>query len=387
MDNFRADGFTPEDEGFMREAIRLAATGEGRVSPNPPVGCVLVKDGRIIARGWHDRLGDLHAEAMALREAGPAAAGALAYVTLSPCTSYGRQPPCANALIDAGVAGVIVGADDPNPSNSTGVEVLRAAGIPARAGCLAEEAEYAARGFFSMQRRKRPHLLFKYAMTLDGKIAACTGDSRWISCGNSREQVMDMRSRVDAVMVGSGTMLADNPLLTVREPAWSARRGAARHRQPMRVVVDSGLRTPPSSAMLTGEDGGPVLIACGGNASPERAEALRQAGAEVVAYPGKNGRVALQSLLTDLGKRGVNMVLCEGGGGLGWALLEAHLVDEVAVFIAPKLIGGRDAPGPVGGDGLPRMASAWRVAVREQSRSGDDVFIRGSVVYDESLDG
>ncbi|MCD8138691.1 MAG: bifunctional diaminohydroxyphosphoribosylaminopyrimidine deaminase/5-amino-6-(5-phosphoribosylamino)uracil reductase RibD [Planctomycetaceae bacterium] len=387
MDNFRANGFTPADEEFMRVAIRLAATGEGRVSPNPPVGCVLVKEGRIIARGWHDRLGDLHAEAMALREAGPAAEGATAYVSLSPCTTFGRQPPCSDALIAARVAGVVVGAEDPNPRNSSGVEVLRAAGIPARAGCLAEEAEYAARGFFSMQRRKRPNLLFKYAMTLDGKIAACTGDSRWVSCGSSREQVMDMRSRVDAIMIGSGTMRADNPLLTVREPAWSARGGAARHRQPLRVVVDGGLHTPPSAAMLRDVSGGPVLLACGGDAPPERADALRWAGAEVVPYPGEGGKVALHSLLADLGGRGVNRVLCEGGGGLGWALLSARLVDEVAVFIAPKLVGGRDAPGPVGGDGLPLMSGAWRVAVREQSRSGDDVFIGGTVIYDDSLDG
>ncbi len=386
MDTFRAGGFNPEDEGFMREAIRLAATGEGRVSPNPPVGCVLVKDGRIISRGWHDRLGDLHAEAMALREAGTASEGAVAYVTLSPCTSHGRQPPCADALIAARVAGVIVGSEDPNPRNSSGVDVLRAAGIPTVAGCLAEEAEYAARGFFSMQSRQRPHLLFKYAMTLDGKIAACTGDSRWVSCSNSREQVMDMRSRVDAVMVGSGTMLADNPLLTVREPAWSARGGSARHRQPMRVVVDGGLRTPATAAMLTEGGGGPVLIACGEDAPPERADALRQTGADVVPYPGRGGRVDLPSLLADLGRRGVNMVLCEGGGGLGWALLEARLVDEVAVFIAPKLVGGRDAPGPVGGEGLPLMSSAWQIAVREQSRSGDDIFITGAVVYANSLD-
>ena len=194
--------FTEEDAGFMRQALELARNGEGRVSPNPPVGCLLVKEGEVVGRGWHDRLGGIHAEAMALLEAGSRARGALAYVTLSPCVSWGRQPPCADALIRAGVAEVIAAAADPNPHNASGIEKLRQAGVPAAMGLLREEAEYLARGFFKSQRRRLPYLTLKYAMTLDGKIASVSGDSRWVSGKESREWVQDLRSRSDAILIG-----------------------------------------------------------------------------------------------------------------------------------------------------------------------------------------
>ena len=373
------DTFTTLDEPFMREALALARQGEGRVSPNPPVGCVLVKDGAVIARGWHDRLGGLHAEAMALAEAGENARGSTAYVTLSPCTTHGRQPPCADALIRAGVAEAVVASPDPNPRNADGAEVLRRAGVPVRVGLLREEAEYLARGFMKVQRTGLPWVILKYAMTLDGKIAAATGDSRWVSGPESRELVQDMRSRGDAILVGSGTVIADDPLLTVRGPALAARGGPEVHPQPLRLVVDGRCRMPATAAMLVPSRGagGPVVVFCSTDASAEKKRELEARGAEVVATPSDSGKVQLKAMLEDLARRGVNTVFCEGGGGLAGALVASGLVDEVVAFVAPKIIGGLTAPGPVGGEGFRLMAEAMPVAVREWRRVGDDIVVVG----------
>ena len=374
--------FTADDESFMRQALALAAAGEGRVSPNPPVGCVLVKNGAVVGRGWHDRLGDLHAEAMALRDAGEAARDADAYVTLSPCTTHGRQPPCSDALIRAGVAGVLVAADDPNPRNGSGVDLLNRAGVPARSGLLRDEAEYLARGFFKMMRRHTPFVTLKYAMTLDGKIAAASGDSRWVSGPESREMVHDLRSRHDAVVVGSGTALADDPLLNVRDPALSRRGGPDLHPQPARVVVDSRCRLPASAAMLRSDSGpgGPVLVATALERATDASKRLEAAGAEVLHLPGPDGRVDLKTLLNELGKRGKYMIFCEGGGGLAAGLLRAKLADELFAFIAPKLIGGNKAPGPVADLGLNLMADALPLKVRECIRVGNDICVRAGIV-------
>lgn len=374
-------GWSADDERFMREAIALAATGEGRVSPNPPVGCVIVNNGVPVGKGWHDRLGGPHAEAMALADAGDAARGGTAYVTLSPCTSHGRQPPCADALIRAGVERVVVAASDPNPCNCDGAEVLGRAGIRVEGGLLAEEAEYAARGFFKRIRTGLPYLTLKYAMTLDGRIAARTGDSRWVSGVESREWVQDFRSRVDAVLAGSGTALADDPLLNVRGAAWE-RRGGDTHRQPLRVVVDGGYRLPATAAMLDESrgKGGRVLVAGVEGRNPAGARALAGAGAEVLAFQeSADGKVPLGELLRALAERGVDMALCEGGGGLAGALLENGLVDEAVVFVAPKIVGGQEAPGPVGGSGKTKMADAWQVKVLERRVMGEDVMVRGTV--------
>lgn len=364
----------------MRAALALAGNGEGRVSPNPPVGCVLVKHGEIVGKGWHDRLGGLHAEAMALRDAGEAARGATAYVTLSPCTTHGRQPPCSAALINAGVAEVIVAADDPNPKNCSGVDLLRAAGIPARSGLLREEAEYLARGFFKTMRRGLPWVTFKYAMTMDGKIATGTGDSRWISGPASREIVQDQRSRHDAILVGSGTALTDDPLLTVRDPVL-ARRGGAAHPQPLRVVADSRCRMPTDAKMLQSdcEPGGDVLVACVQSAPGERIRALTDAGAEVLPLPSGDGHVPLGLLMEELARRGIGMVYLEGGSGLAAGMLREGLVDEVITFMAPKLIGGAGAPGPVGDIGVERLADALLLDIREYRQAGDDMMIRAAI--------
>lgn len=369
--------FTQDDAAYMREAILLASRGEGRVSPNPPVGCVLVKDGRIVGRGWHDRLGDLHAEAMALRDAGGNARGATAYITLSPCTSHGRQPPCSDALIRAGVAKAIAACRDPNPANTSGLEQLRQAGIEVADGLLREEAEYLARGFFSRVRRNRPFVTHKYAMTLDGKIATATGDSRWVSGPASRELVQDMRSRHDAVMVGVGTVLADDPALTVRDPVWSGRGGEAGHRQPLRVIVDSRASTPPASRLFDASlSGGPVLIFVTEAADTERGDALRHAGAEVVPVPARTGGVSLEAVLSELARRGVGLVLSESGSRLGASLVREGWVDEIVAFIAAKLVGGDAAFSPFADIGVSRMAEARRLAVRECKTVDHDIVIR-----------
>ncbi|MCL1999792.1 MAG: bifunctional diaminohydroxyphosphoribosylaminopyrimidine deaminase/5-amino-6-(5-phosphoribosylamino)uracil reductase RibD [Planctomycetes bacterium] len=368
--------FSEAESGFMRLALELAKNGEGRVSPNPPVGCVLVKNGRVVGRGWHDRLGGLHAEAAALSDAGAEAYGATAYVTLSPCCSQGRQPPCTDALIRAGIAGAVVAAEDPNPCNCSGLELLRQAGIPVRFGLLREEAEYLARGYFKKQRFGLPQVILKYAMTLDGKIAAASGDSRWISGPESRELVQDMRSRADAVLVGIKTVLADDPLLTVREPVLSRRGG--NHPQPLRVVADSRCRLPPGAAMFRPENGpgGKIFVAVLAGADPGMAAELERVGAEVRVFPAIGGGVALTSVLRVLAERGVNNILCEGGGGLAAGLLSLGLVDEIIAFVALKIVGGSGAPGPVGELGTTRIADASSFTMRECRRVGEDLMIR-----------
>ncbi|MCC8107982.1 MAG: bifunctional diaminohydroxyphosphoribosylaminopyrimidine deaminase/5-amino-6-(5-phosphoribosylamino)uracil reductase RibD [Planctomycetes bacterium] len=378
--------FTEQDCEFMGQAVALARNGQGRVAPNPPVGCVIVRDGLVVGRGWHDRHGDLHAETAALRDAGDWAVGATAYVTLSPCTTQGLQPPCTDALIAAKIGRVVVAATDPNRPNADGIAVLRAAGIVADGGLLREEAEYVAKGFFKMMRHGLPWVRWKYAISMDGKIAATGGDSRWVSGPESRALVMDMRSRCDAVMVGIGTVLADDPLLTVREPAWSTRGGAARHRQPKRVVVDSNCRIPPDAAMLRDENGGKVVVLTVFGRNPERVDRLRRAGVTVLATPARNGRVSLPDGLAELGKIGVNDILVEGGGELAAGLLENGLVDELDTFIAPKIVGGREAPGPVAGHGITRMADATRLTVREWRRVGDDIYVNSLIARNDPAD-
>lgn len=376
------------DAEYMRLALALASNGEGRVSPNPPVGCVIVNQGEVVGRGWHDRLGDLHAEAMALRQAGPRASGGVAYVTLSPCATTGRQPPCTTALIKAGVREVIIAAEDPNPRNTSGPDVLRQAGIVVRTGLLREEAEHLARGFFKNMRQRLPFLTLKYAMTLDGKIATASGDSRWVSGPESRELVQDMRSRHDAVLVGSGTALADDPLLNVRDPVWTRRGGSERHRQPLRVIADGRCRLPNTAAMLdsTRDLGGAVLVATTTNAEADRVAALTRAGAEVLALPTPDAQVPLRLLLGELAQRGVNLVLCEGGGQLAAGLLRAGLVDEIVVFIAPKLIGGNAAPGPVGEMGFTRMAEAIELQMTEGKMLASDIVVKMRVKNKEDTD-
>lgn len=360
-----------EEASYMRRAIALARTAAGWTNPNPLVGAVVVKDGRVIGEGCHERFGSLHAERNALASCGESPAGATVYVTLEPCSHTGKQPPCADALIEAGVAEVVVGSRDPNPLVSgKGNARLRAAGIRVREDFLRGECDALNPVFFRYISTKRPYVVAKWAMTADGKIATRTGDARWVSGEASRAQVHELRHRLAAVMVGIGTVLADDPLLTARRSVAS--------RQPVRIVCDSRLRIPPSSKLVRTAGEFPLMVAAASLESPQlqaRAAALREAGAEVLEALGACGRVDLCGLMGALGARGIDSVLLEGGGALNDGAFAAGIVDEAAIYLAPKVVGGADAKTPVAGKGLAVMADAYRLAWPQVEMVGDDVKI------------
>jgi diaminohydroxyphosphoribosylaminopyrimidine deaminase/5-amino-6-(5-phosphoribosylamino)uracil reductase len=309
----------------MARALQLAARGLCTTSPNPRVGCVIVRDDVVVGEGWHERAGTPHAEIHALKAAGDRARGATVYVTLEPCSHHGRTPPCAEALVDAGVARVVAAMNDPNPLVAGGgISILTLAGIRAELGLMEAEARALNPGFVSRMTRGRPWVRLKTASTLDGKTALANGRSQWITGEAARADVQRLRARACAILTGSGTVLADNPRMNVRDVDIG--------RQPLRVVVDSRLRTPANAAIL------PALVACH-CADPAARAALEAAGAEVVELPGADDRVDLAALLTLLAQRGVNEVHVEAGAALNGALLTAGLVDEWVAYVAPMAVG------------------------------------------------
>jgi diaminohydroxyphosphoribosylaminopyrimidine deaminase/5-amino-6-(5-phosphoribosylamino)uracil reductase len=375
--------WTPEDEEHMRRALDLARGALGWASPNPAVGCVLVRDEEIVGEGCTEPYGGLHAERVALRAAGADARGATAYVTLAPCAHQGKTPPCTDALLEAGVVRVVAGMPDPNPESLDGAEILRAGGVCVEVGCLADEALAVVAGFVKCLRSGLPYLCYKYAMTADGRLATRTGHSRWISGPAARAEVQGFRREADAVMVGIGTVLADDPRLNVRPPESAGRpvagHGAERVWQPRRVVVDAACRTP-AEARLLAEAGGTVTILTTEAAPEERRRALAAAGASVLAVAADaDGRVDLQAGLRALAEAGVRSILCEGGPTLAGALYDEGLIDEVIVYLASLLIGGREAPGPLGGVGAETMAGAAPLWRGGWTRAGDDLRLRGRV--------
>lgn len=359
------------DEDYMREALRIARYAEGRTSPNPLVGAVIVRDGRIIAEGWHRKAGTPHAEIHALRMAGDLARGATLYVTLEPCSHYGRTGPCAKAVAEAGIARVVVAMQDPNPKVAgRGMEMLRAAGVEVCCGVLAAEAVCLNEVFLHWITTGLPFVALKTAMTLDGKIATHTGDSQWITGEASRLRVHELRDRYDAILVGIGTVLHDDPSLTTRLPD---RQG----KHPLRIVLDSMARTPRTAKLLT--DGAALtLIAVTARAPQERVAALRQAGAEVLVC-GEGPRVDARALLKALGEREMSSVFVEGGGRVNASLLAAGFVDKVYAFVAPKLVGGRDALTPVEGTGAERLSDAVTLTGLVAETVGEDVLLTGYV--------
>jgi diaminohydroxyphosphoribosylaminopyrimidine deaminase/5-amino-6-(5-phosphoribosylamino)uracil reductase len=353
-----ADRYSTADHARMARALQLAARGLYTTSPNPRVGCVIVKDGHVVGEGWHERAGSPHAEIHALKEAGEAARGATAYVTLEPCSHHGRTPPCAEALIQAGVARVVAAMRDPNPLVAgRGIDMLTLAGVQAEVGLMEAGARALNPGFVSRMTRQRPWVRLKTASTLDGKTALANGSSQWITGEAARADVQRLRARACAVLTGSGTVLADNPRMNVRDVDIG--------RQPLRVVVDSILRTPPDAAIL------PALIACH-QAAPAARAALEQAGAEVVELPGMNGRVDLAALLTLLAQRGINELHVEAGARLNGALLSAGLIDEWVAYIAPLSVGD-DARGLFAQPPLATLADAARFCIADTRQVGGDL--------------
>ncbi|GAB4170238.1 MAG: bifunctional diaminohydroxyphosphoribosylaminopyrimidine deaminase/5-amino-6-(5-phosphoribosylamino)uracil reductase RibD [Rhodocyclaceae bacterium] len=348
----------------MARALRLARRGLDTTTPNPRVGCVLVAGDAIVGEGWHERAGEPHAEIHALRAARERARGATAYVSLEPCTHHGRTPPCVDALVEAGVARVVAAMEDPNPVVAgEGLARLNAAGIETACGLLHDEARELNIGFVSRMTRGRPWLRLKVAASLDGRTALADGRSQWITSPEARRDAHAWRARSCAILTGIGTVRADDPRLTVRDvPAT---------RQPLRVVVDSRLETPPGARLL---EGGGTLIAA---AIEERSRiaALRARGAEVVLLPDGCGRVDLPGLMSELGRRGINEVLCEAGARLDGALLAAGLADEALIYLAPCLF-GNTARGMFELPALPGLDAKHALAIVELRRVGPDLRIR-----------
>lgn len=370
-----APAWTDDDRRAMARALELAARGDWRTLPNPRVGAVIVRDGRIVAEGWHVQAGGPHAEAAALADLaarGGDARGATMFVTLEPCGPFPgkRTPPCADALLAAGLARVVVAQPDPHPAIDGGsIARLRAAGVRVEVGLMEREARRLNGPWNTWARLRRPYVTAKWAMSLDGKIAARTGDARWISGPESRRRAHALRGEVDAVVVGIGTVLADDPLLTRRD---------APGRDPLRVVVDSRARLPLGAKLVATAREHPVLLATTPAAPRERLGALEARGVEVV-VAGEGERVDPAALLAALGERGARHVLLEGGGALTAAFFERDLVDRVVCFIAPKVVGGDDAPGPVRGLGVDLVARATPLEGLAAEPSGDDVMLVGHV--------
>jgi len=364
---------TEQDRLHLRRALELAEGGRGRVSPNPLVGAVIVSGGAGIGEGFHAALGDLHGERAALddcRRRGQNPAGATMYVTLEPCAHEGRQPPCAEAIVEAGIARVVIGCDDPSErASGRGPGILRDEGIEVE---FAEGAEAAAarlliQPFRKLARTGRPLVTLKSALTLDGRTATAAGDSKWISGEASRLLVHRWRAEADAVAIGIGTALADDPLLTAREVEAS--------RQPSRVVFDSQARLPTGSQLVRTIGEAPLVIVCSDEAPEDRRTALREAGADVLSYPG-DPQARIASALDELGRRQLSLLLLEGGAGLAGAFLDAGEVDELRLFIAPVLLGGSGSRPLAGGRGADSIAEAQRALAVEWEASGDDLLIR-----------
>jgi len=356
----------------MRTALELARQGEGRTRPNPPVGAVVVRDGEIVGRGFHPCAGEPHAEVFALRDAGELARGGDLYVTLEPCSHTGRTGPCCDAVIEAGVARVHLGTRDPNPRVAgRGLTRLLEAGLVVDEGLLEQECRHLIAPFARHITTGLPFVLFKGAVTLDGFTATRRGDSRWVSCAESREQVHRLRDRVDAIMVGVGTVLADNPQLTTRLPDGG--------RSPDRIVVDSSLQIPEDSAVLA-EDGVTVILATTSAADADKLERLKSRGVEILLLPeDPEGQVDLSALCRELGERGYLYVLLEGGARLAGSMWRQRLVQRVQLFIAPKLCGGDDGFRLFGGAGVERMSEALQLEQLRFEACGSDIVVVGEV--------
>ena len=388
-----------KDRDYMLRAIELAKKGLGWTNPNPLVGAVIVKGGRIIGEGYHERCGELHAERNAIASLTESAAGATLYVTLEPCCHYGKTPPCTEAILEQKIARVVVGSMDPNPLVAgKGAAILRKAGVQVEEDFMRGECDELNPVFFHYITKKTPYVVMKYAMTADGKIAARTGDSKWITGEAARQRVQEMRHQYMGIMAGIGTVLADDPMLNVRIPG---------KKSPVRIICDSRLRIPLDCRIVktakeyrtvvayAGEnsDGGKKLdvnvdraknggirIQNGSLAENERKlEQLCAAGVETVSVPDAHGRVDLKKLMEYLGRQGIDSVILEGGGTLNDAALSAGIINEICAFIAPKIFGGAGAKTPVSGTGVAHPPEAVMLELKNVEKIGDDLMLRYSV--------
>ena len=370
-----SDFFMQKKEEYMRRALELARKGEGHTSPNPMVGCVVVKDGRIISEGYHEKYGEFHAERNALTRCTEDTAGADLYVTLEPCCHQGKTPPCTDIIIEKKIARVFVGSMDSNPLVAgKGVQILRDHGIYVETGILDAECRKLNEVFYHYIATKTPFVVMKYAMTLDGKIACATGDSKWVTGEIARTQVHRMRGRYRGIMVGIGTVLADDPMLNCRVEGGV---------EPVRIICDSNLHIPTESQIVKTASDIETIVACSQEAleserKQEKIRRLKEAGIQIIGTEGAHG-VNLVELMKKLGGQNIDSILLEGGGTLNASALEDGIVNKVYAYIAGKLIGGMDARSPVEGMGIDRMADAITLQNMEIEKLGDDFCIVGYV--------
>lgn len=359
------------DVQYMKRALELAKLGQGWTNPNPMVGAVLVKDNRIIGEGYHEKCGQAHAEINALKNATESVKGATIYVSLEPCSHYGKTPPCAKAIIDSGIREVVLAMEDPNPLVAgKGIRMLQDQGIIVRSGILEAEARSLNEVFIKYIQRRRPFVVMKTAMSLDGKIACHTGDSKWISNEKSRNYVHELRAQLPAIMIGVGTVIADDPTLTCRRNVPS--------RQPIRIIVDSMLRTPDRAKILN-DCAAPTWIATLKDSDPKRKSELREKGIRILETNPKNSRVDLRELMEILGQEEIDALLLEGGGTLNFSALKEGIVDKVISFVAPVLIGGKNALTSVEGDGFQSISESIRLENLKMQSFDDDWMLEGSV--------
>lgn len=355
------------DQDYMRRAIELAKKGIGAVNPNPLVGAVIVKDGRIIAEGYHARYGEMHAERNAIAALTESAQGATIYVTLEPCCHYGKQPPCTEAILENKIARVVIGSRDPNPMVSgKGAQMLREAGVIVEEDFLREECDAINDVFFHYITTKTPYVVMKYAMTADGKIATKTGASKWITGEEARMRVQKLRYTYVGIMAGIGTVLLDDPMLTVRIEG---------KRSPIRIICDSNLRIPLDCNICKTASDYKTIVAYA-KEDRDKINKLNALNVETVFCPGEDGTVDLKRLMQILGEQGIDSVFIEGGGTLNESALKAGIVKEVFAFVAPKIFGGKEAKSPVCGRGVDTPAEAYQLQVKDMEQIGEDLLIR-----------
>ena len=356
------------DQNYMLQAIQLAKQGEGWTNPNPMVGAVIVKNGRIIGKGYHKKCGELHAERNAIASLTESAEGATIYVTLEPCCHYGKTPPCTEAIIEQKIKRVVIGSRDPNPKVAgKGIKMLQEAGIEVIEDFMREECDRLNPVFFHYITTKTPYVVMKYAMTLDGKIATKTGASKWITGEAARAEVQHMRHRYMGIMAGIGTVIADDPMLNVRVEGWKS---------PIRILCDSGLRIPLDGQIVKSAGKYRTIVAYADSENTEaKRKRLHEMGVETICCPDENNQVDLKKLMKYLGEEGIDSILLEGGGTLNDSALRAGIVQEVQAFIAPKLFGGMNSKTPVEGIGVRFPSEAVKLKCTDICQIGEDIRI------------